>query len=35
MVCCFDCNNERGNMKFIEYLKKKNPRYKWTKRPFI
>ncbi len=35
MVCCFDCNNERGNMKFIDYLRKKNPRYKGIKRPFI
>ena len=35
MVCCFDCNNERGNMKFIQYLRKKNPRYKNIKQPFI
>jgi 5-methylcytosine-specific restriction endonuclease McrA len=35
MVCCFDCNNERGNMKFTDYLKKKNFKFKSVKRPFI
>ena len=35
MVCCFECNNERGNMKFIEYLKTKNPKYRNAKTPFV
>jgi len=35
MVCCFDCNNERGNMKFIDYLRKKNPKYKKTRIPYV
>jgi 5-methylcytosine-specific restriction endonuclease McrA len=25
IVCCFDCNNERGNLNFYDYLKIKNP----------
>ena len=35
MVCCKACNNERGNMEFNEYLKRKNPKYKDVKYPFI
>lgn len=35
MVCCFDCNNERGNIEFTEYLKQKNPKYKKQKIPFV
>jgi 5-methylcytosine-specific restriction endonuclease McrA len=25
MVCCLECNSERGNIKFITYLRRKNP----------
>ncbi len=35
MVCCFDCNNERGSIPFFTYLKIKNPKYRRTKRPFV
>ncbi len=35
MVCCFDCNNERGSIPFFTYLKMKNSKFKNTKRPFI
>lgn len=28
LVCCSDCNNERGNMPFKDYLKYKNKKYK-------
>lgn len=35
MVCCFNCNNQRGNMKFIDYLKIKNPKYRNEKNPFV
>ena len=35
MVCCFSCNNERGNTDFVEYLKQKNPKYKSEKIPFV
>ncbi len=35
MVSCFDCNNERGNMQFIDYLRLKNPKYRGQKRPFV
>ncbi len=35
VVVCFDCNNERGNMKFIDYLRKKNPIFENIRRPFI
>lgn len=35
IVCCFDCNNERGDMKFTEYLKLKNSKYKKLKIPYI
>jgi 5-methylcytosine-specific restriction endonuclease McrA len=27
IVCCRDCNSERGNRKFSEYFKYKNPKY--------
>ena len=35
MVCCKKCNNERGNMSFTTYLKKKNIRFKNIKHPFV
>lgn len=35
IVCCKDCNNERGNIPFMEYLKIKNPKYKKCKYIFI
>lgn len=35
IVCCFDCNNERGNLHFNEYLKIKNPKFKGLKRIYI
>lgn len=35
MVCCKDCNNERGNMHFNQYLKIKNPKFKNIKYPFV
>lgn len=35
MVCCFSCNNERGNLEFTEYLKIKNPKYRKTRIPYI
>jgi len=35
LICCFDCNNERGSMKFGEYLKIKNPKYKGIKIPYV
>jgi len=27
VVVCFDCNNERGDLNFYEYMKIKNPKY--------
>lgn len=27
IVVCFDCNNERGNLSFMDYIKLKNPKY--------
>lgn len=35
IVCCKDCNNERGNLPFMEYLMLKNPKYKSTGPLFI
>lgn len=35
VVCCIDCNNERGNLKFETYLKLKNIKYKKIKYTFI
>lgn len=35
VVVCFDCNNERGDIKFEEYLRIKNIKYKNTKVPYI
>jgi 5-methylcytosine-specific restriction endonuclease McrA len=35
IVCCKDCNNERGNMEFTKYLKIKNKKYKKDKYIFI
>jgi 5-methylcytosine-specific restriction endonuclease McrA len=28
IVCCNDCNSERGNLEFKDFLKRKNKRYK-------
>lgn len=28
IVCCNDCNSERGNLEFKDFLKRKNRRYK-------
>ena len=35
IVCCKHCNGERGNLPFMEYLKIKNPKYKYSKYVFI
>jgi 5-methylcytosine-specific restriction endonuclease McrA len=35
LVCCKDCNEERGTLPFIEYLKFKNPKYKDMKYIFL
>jgi 5-methylcytosine-specific restriction endonuclease McrA len=35
VVCCKDCNNERGNLDFDEYLTLKNKKYKKLKNKFI
>lgn len=35
MVCCKKCNNERGNLDFATYLRKKNIRFKNIKHPFV
>ena len=35
IVCCKECNNERGSMNFDEYLRSKNTKYKNTKKLFI
>lgn len=35
VVCCKNCNNERGNMDFNEYLRLKNVKYKKVKRLFV
>jgi 5-methylcytosine-specific restriction endonuclease McrA len=35
IVCCKDCNNERGNLPFMEYLRLKNPKFKKAKSVFI
>jgi hypothetical protein len=35
IVCCKDCNNERGAMPFFDYLQIKNPKFKKVKRLFI
>ena len=35
IVCCKECNNERGSMNFDEYLRSKNAKYKYTKKLFI
>jgi len=28
MICCFDCNNDRGDLDYSKYLSKKNPNRK-------
>jgi 5-methylcytosine-specific restriction endonuclease McrA len=35
MVCCKDCNGERGDISFNSYLRMKNPKYKNVKYVFI
>lgn len=35
VVCCKDCNNERGNLDFDEYLTLKNKKYRKLKNKFI
>ena len=35
IVCCFDCNNQRGNLDFLTFLKSKNFKYKDAKVVFI
>jgi CRISPR/Cas system Type II protein with McrA/HNH and RuvC-like nuclease domain len=35
VVCCKDCNNERGNLDFNEYLALKNKKYRKLKNKFI
>ena len=35
IVTCFDCNNQRGDLDFYEYLRKKNPKYINTRIPYI
>lgn len=35
IVCCKNCNAERGNSDFMDYLKMKNQRYKNSKMIFI
>jgi 5-methylcytosine-specific restriction endonuclease McrA len=35
IICCNDCNNERGQIPFIDYLKMKNKKYKGRKDIFI
>lgn len=35
VICCTDCNNERGNLDFETYLKMNNINYKGQKHPFV
>ncbi len=35
MVCCMECNAERGNVKFSTYIRTKNPLYAHKKKIFI
>lgn len=35
VVCCKDCNVERGNLEFMKYLRIKNKKYKDVKVKFI
>lgn len=35
IVCCDDCNSERGNIEFKEFLKRKNKNYKSIKNLYI
>ena len=35
LICCFDCNNQRGNMEFKQYLRIKHPKYRNTKIPYV
>jgi len=35
IVACKDCNNERGDIDFLKYLRIKNPKFKNHKYPFV
>lgn len=35
VICCTDCNGERGNLDFETYLKLKNINYQDIKHPFV
>jgi len=35
IVCCFDCNNQRGDMDFYKYLAIKTVKYKGVKQVFV
>lgn len=35
IVCCEDCNGERGDQDFYEYLRTKNEKFKNIRKPFI
>lgn len=35
IVCCKDCNSERGNLDFMSYLSRKNKKYSTEKKVFI
>lgn len=35
IVCCKNCNGERGNLPFMEYLRNKNKKYSKTKTIFV
>ena len=35
MVCCHNCNSERGNLPFLTYLRSKNVKFKDVKYPFV
>lgn len=35
MICCFDCNNQRGDLDFKDYLRIKNPKYKGVRIPYV
>ena len=35
IVCCFDCNNQRGNLEFYEFLRSKNSKLAKIKHLFV
>jgi len=35
LVCCKDCNGDRGDEEFYSYLRRKNKKFTNTKRPFL